>query len=385
MDRALSELIRISNNVGKDRSLVQGVGGNTSVKSSDGKYMYVKASGTALENMGPAGGWRRVRTEPLNEIFRDKSLVRMDVAARESEMVRHLQSACDDPITGAVRPSIESLLHVILEKCVIHVHPWAVLAYACAKNGSARISELFEDEHYPPLWIPFADPGISLGLKAFRLVRSYRKQYDRNPSIMFLQKHGLVVASNSAAGVLELLRNVIARCKAGLAPLPAPTAPVPKQKDIDNIRQTIAQGILEVTGNSLPVSYFSDEIVSAALERKDLRKLLTPVALSPDEMGFVNGPVVLLTNLAQKTVTDRIKSTLSSAQKHPAAFLVKDVGLFIAADKKLVPIIRDLVVGSLFVRMHAQDMGGINALNKRQREFINNWEPEKFRIQLAGR
>ncbi len=30
-----------------------------------------------------------------------------------------------------------------------------------------------------------------------------------------------------------------------------------------------------------------------------------------------------------------------------------------------------------------QDMGGINSLNRRQREFISNWEAEEFRIQLS--
>jgi len=46
MDKILSQLIRISNTVGRDSSLVQGGGGNTSVKTRDGKYMYVKTSGT---------------------------------------------------------------------------------------------------------------------------------------------------------------------------------------------------------------------------------------------------------------------------------------------------------------------------------------------------
>ena len=95
MDRALSELIRISNAVGKDRTLVQGVGGNTSVKTDDGEYTYIKASGTALEDMSLTAGWRRLRTEAIKGIFLDKSLARMELAAREAEMVIRLQAGCD--------------------------------------------------------------------------------------------------------------------------------------------------------------------------------------------------------------------------------------------------------------------------------------------------
>ena len=46
MDKALAELIKISNATGKDPTLVQGGGGNTSAKTDDGKFMYIKASGT---------------------------------------------------------------------------------------------------------------------------------------------------------------------------------------------------------------------------------------------------------------------------------------------------------------------------------------------------
>ena len=58
MDKALSELIKISNAVGRNAALVQGGGGNTSVKTADGKYMYIKASGTALKDMNGKHGWR---------------------------------------------------------------------------------------------------------------------------------------------------------------------------------------------------------------------------------------------------------------------------------------------------------------------------------------
>ena len=385
MDRALSELIEISNAVGKDRSLVQGVGGNTSVKSDDGKYTYIKASGTALKDMTLNKGWRRLRTEEVKGIFLDKALGRMDVPTRESEMVVRLQSACDDDVTSGARPSVESPLHVICDKCVIHVHAFSALAYACAKNGRARILEMFSDELHPPLWVPYADPGYSLGRKASSQVRNYQKQHARNPSIMFLEKHGLLVASRSAERAMKLLRKVIARCEAGLEPLGAAKASTPKQQDIDRIKQTLTQVILNVTGDDVPVSYYSDEIVSAALARKDLRKLLGPVALSPDEMGFVNGPIILLKNYAPEYLADRIRALLTKGQRAPIALLLKDVGLFIAASDKMAEIISEIVIGSLFVRIHAQYMGGINALNKQQRAFINNWEAEKFRIQLAGR
>ena len=135
MDKALSELIRISNAVGKDESLVQGGGGNTSVKTEDGDHMYIKASGTALKDMNGRRGWRRVRLDSVLSIINDKSITRLETHAREIEVVNRLLVACDDQVTAVARPSVEAHLHGYLDKCVIHLHPSSIGAYANAKNG----------------------------------------------------------------------------------------------------------------------------------------------------------------------------------------------------------------------------------------------------------
>ncbi|MHC4159845.1 MAG: class II aldolase/adducin family protein, partial [Planctomycetota bacterium] len=129
MDKSLSQLIRISKAVGRDTSLIQGGGGNTSVKTKDGEYMYIKASGTTLKDMNEQTGWRRLHLDSVLSIIKDKSIVRLDTFDRELEVVRQLLFACDDEITGDSRPSVEAHLHAFLDKCVIHLHPVAVLAY----------------------------------------------------------------------------------------------------------------------------------------------------------------------------------------------------------------------------------------------------------------
>jgi rhamnose utilization protein RhaD (predicted bifunctional aldolase and dehydrogenase) len=140
MNKALAKLIKISNATGKDTTLVQGGGGNTSVKTDDGKYMYIKASGTALKDMNEESGWRRLRLDKVLEIIKDKQLVKLPTGAREPEVVNRLLLACDDGIIGDSRPSVEAHLHAFLDKCVIHLHPVAVLSFACAKNGQQENS-----------------------------------------------------------------------------------------------------------------------------------------------------------------------------------------------------------------------------------------------------
>jgi len=383
METALSELINISNTFGKDRSLVQGVGGNTSSKTPDGKSMYVKASGTALKDMASDRGWRKLDIEKVQPIFSDKSLSKLSVEAREQEMVKRLQAACNDGLTSDARPSVESPLHVLLDDYVIHLHALVVLSYASAKGGKDRTFELFQNEPLPPLWVPYADPGYSLGKKASVLVWKYRKQHGRNPQILILEKHGLFVAAQHPDKAMRLVRKVIRRCQEGLASSTQHNVPEIKELEVEPTKQKISEALSEVGGQVTPVHYCLDQTVLSVLGREDVRRLLSAPPLTPDEMGFVNSPVLWLTNSDYKTIVRRITSSIAKNQRLPAAFLVKEVGLFIAGDDKMAEILKEIVVGSLFVRRNAQDMGGINGLNRRQREFISNWEAEEFRIQLS--
>ena len=113
-EKALRDLIRISNATGKDPALVQGGGGNTSVKTDDGKFMYIKASGTALKDMSPDRGWRRLRLQDVLKIIQDRQLTTIDQTTRENIIVARLMSSCDDDMPPQNRPSVESHLHAFL-------------------------------------------------------------------------------------------------------------------------------------------------------------------------------------------------------------------------------------------------------------------------------
>jgi len=84
-----------------------------------------------------------------------------------------------------------------------------------------------------------------------------------------------------------------------------------------------------------------------------------------------------------QSITRRLRRQIEGGRKPSAAFLVKDVGLFVAGTQKIAPTVRDIVLYSIFIRTNAHRMGGICTLNKRQENFINNWESEAFRKKLA--
>ena len=384
MDKALADLIKISNATGKDPSLVQGGGGNTSVKTDDGKYMYIKASGTALKDMNGQTGWRRLRLDVVRSIIKDKSTARFDACSRETEVVNRLLLACDDKIGGGDRPSVETHLHAFLDKCVIHLHPAVVLAYACAKNGRTELEKIFKDYKLPPLWVPYTDPGLSLAKKSAELIDGYQKRFGKKPVILFLQKHGLLISANSPDAALRLLRKVINWCAAQLKqPKPGKIKPV-SQKVIADIKLRIRRAIFEATAQYVIISYFYDSTIAAFCRQKDVEKMLLSGALIPDELIYANGPPMWVEHCDSKEIASRLTSLIKKGGKPPVAFLVKGKGLFVAGTMKIAPIVRDVVENTFFIRINASRFGGVLGLSKTEQDFINQWEAEAFRKRLAG-
>ena len=385
MDKALADLIRMSNVTGKDPALVLGGGGNTSVKTGDGKHMYIKASGTALKDMSEQRGWRRLRIEPVLAILQDRSLTKLDPVARETAVVNRLLDACEDGCEGGARPSVESHLHALLSSHVIHLHPLAVSAYVNARNGQSEIAKLFAGEKLPPLWVPYADPGYMLARKIAALVRDYQQQHRHKPQILFLEKHGVFVTANSASAALRLVHKVIERCESRLKPFRAPRIRPPAEQDVAAARLAIRKAVFNVTGQYVPVSYFPPtDNVAAFMRHADARSMLAAPALHPEELVFANGPALWVENADATRVTRALQARLARTEKIPYAFIVRGLGLFIAADKSLVPLAAEMENGSVVVRMHAHRFGGVLGLTRREQEFINNWESEAFRKKLVG-
>jgi len=384
MDRALRNLIRISKEVGKDTSLVQGGGGNTSVKAADGRHMFVKASGTALKDMDPRRGWRRLRLDSVLAILDEESLAGLDPVEREGRVISLLRAACDDDVGDDSRPSVESHLHALLGRCVIHLHPVAVGAYVCARRGREKVARLFRGEDFPPLWVPYGDPGYRLAVKVRRLVGEYVKQHGGQPSVLFLEKHGILVAADSADEALERVRRTIAICKRGLRQERGARPKAPDRERTVSLKLAIRRGVFESTGRYAAVRHYIDRNIAGFLARKDATKLLASPALTPDEFAYASGPPLWVEDADGSRIGKLIKRQLDRGERAPASFLAPGVGLFVTGTDRTIPTIRDVVAASLQIRAAAAGFGGPRALNRRQREFIASWEMESFRRRVAG-
>jgi rhamnose utilization protein RhaD (predicted bifunctional aldolase and dehydrogenase) len=380
MDKALADLIRISNLTGKDPALTQAFGGNTSVKTDDGKYMFIKASGTALKDMNAKRGWRRMRIDTVLGVIKDKVLAQMPADSREPEVLNRLLAACRDNIKKGAPPSVESHLHALLDKCVIHLHPLVIGAYVSAKKGRREIEKLFKKEKFPPLWIPYAPPGFMLARKVAQFVAGYLKRYGRKPAIMILAKHGLFVTAPTPNAAMTITKRVIKKCKSNLPKSKSQRLPPPAAQPLQAAQSAIRQALLNVTGKVLPVSFIFNKDIADFIRRPDAARLLAAEALGPAELVYANGPPLWIEIPSIGKITAKLKTLIQKGRKPPTAYVVKGLGLFIASEKKAIPVIADVAIGSLMVRNWASHFGGVNALTQTEQDFIINWCSEMSRL-----
>ncbi|MDK1030934.1 MAG: class II aldolase/adducin family protein, partial [Planctomycetia bacterium] len=205
-------LVEISRAVGSDDTLIQAGGGNTSVKSADGSIMHVKASGTSLARMSRTRGYVTLRMPGTLALLKDTRLMQMPAARREKKVLDRLMAL---RVGGQPdgRPSVEASLHAILGRCVVHTHPWAVNALACAKNSRRAVALLRPACPEEPLYVPYTDPGHPLAVKLSRLIDGYRREHGKIPTVIVLENHGLFVSCRSAARALRITIRIVKLCR----------------------------------------------------------------------------------------------------------------------------------------------------------------------------
>ena len=200
----MDELVAFSRELGReDRQFAILGEGNTSTDCGDGTF-WVKASGSQLGNIGPAG-FSRVHMAAVMDTLQSE---RMD----DEEVKNTLQAVLVDPAMR--KPSVETFLHALCldvagAKWVAHSHPISCNGILCSKHGAKPFLEhLFPDgivvcgRHVAV--VPYVDPGFILA-KVFQteLLR-FQDAHGMSPKLVLMENHGIVTLGQSAQEALNI-------------------------------------------------------------------------------------------------------------------------------------------------------------------------------------
>jgi len=331
----LSPLAALSARVGSDPLLVQGGGGNTSLKC-DGQ-LWVKASGTWLAHAGDQDIFVRL---PLDQVR--AALRHPDGEARLALL----------PSGGGLRPSIETSLHALLPQAVVaHVHSVNTLAWAVRANAQAELARRLAGLRWA--WVPYRRPGYPLT----QAVSAVLVEAGTAPDILVLANHGLVVAAESCDAAEALLQEVERRLAAPARRFPAcDPARLQAVNDLD----------WRLAGNELVHGLGTDPI---ALQ------IARSGALYPDHVVFLGAQAPVVP--ADRMLSALIADALASGAPAPIHALVPGAGVLLApgASPGAEAMLECLAL--LTARLPSAD--GLVYLDQNELAALTDWEAEAYR------
>ncbi len=383
----MEELIYISRIVGSDPDLVQGGGGNTSVKTRNEGSILVKASGTSLADMDRKRGWARLDLNALRTILSIRGLSSLPPEKREDRIGQLLTRTVVQP-RGA-RPSVESNLHALLDRVVIHIHPVGLNTFLCSRRSRELYLDVVGKPRGEPLYVPYTDPGYILASRMKREIERYRKRFGYSPAVVLLENHGLFVAAPEVESCLRLLRKVTEAGRRFVGggrvnPLVFPSTVSLKRRG-DAPPPALIRGAL-LRGGAAPVLVRRDEshLAREFLKKRSAVRSALRGAFTPDQIVYCRTyPLVL-----RASRPDRFRETVQAYRRShrcdPRVVLVPGSGVYYAApDPKQIRIVAEVYRGAMAAILGSSRAGGPRFLTRTQAGFIEGWEVEAYRARLS--
>ncbi len=376
----LDTLVTLSRRFGGDPAYVLAGGGNTSYKTAD--TLWVKASGHALATTTQDGFVALDRAQLQAMLTRTDWP--SDAGQRESAFKHAVMTARLHPDKNQ-RPSVEALIHHLMpQRYVVHTHPTLVNAMTCCVSGADIVQRLF-----PHVWQPYVDPGLTLAQSLHRRLSGWSPSTPQQSCVVLLENHGLIVAHEDAPTIESqsdaLLDAIRSRCAAL------------SSQDTPAIAAS-ASNILAVTQRIASQQHPSLYIQTAS-DHAALRWLVGTRAgqqaalagpLTPDQIVYCRSfPMWIDACDNDGDAAAQWTHAWSAYERAhgggPWVVLIGGVGaLFLRESAKLAAITRDLALDTANVMHLADQLGGVQPMSLDARRFIETWEVEAYRRQIAA-
>lgn len=231
--------LELSQRVGADPLLVQGAGGNTSIKTG-GNEMWIKASGTELA--------QALEEDIFVAVDRVKALHEIDHGPGDCK------GTLNDPSCG-LRPSIETTFHALLDTTyVFHYHSVGVICHAIAVQGKTLLEEKLQSLNW--IWVPYHKPGVPL-------TRAIRDTIAEQPAdVIVLANHGVIITGDDLNVIAARVDDVETRLE---LPLNVETSDAPAE-DVNDVWQRLPKFQALATDTTLlqrasSGTYYPDHVV----------------------------------------------------------------------------------------------------------------------------
>ena len=358
----LHHLLAATRYAARDVLLIQGSGGNSSVKSPDGKRLWVKASGLRMTELDGSKGYVGVDVEPWLEALRNPQGAEPAMPSKG----------------GGLRPSMEAGFHAALGPVVLHTHPVYVNAFSCMAGGHEALEDVAPAAS---IWIGYRPPGMDLAREVFRVCRERTSPGDE-PLAIVLANHGFIASGHDADQVIDITRKFDSAGRSYFGELPAEL--VTQQPPSPELARW-AQELQSALDQRLPGQVVALPARWPALHRasEEPERWLTLGPLVPDDVVY--GPEKVFC-LGASTSAQKWADNFPDAGTR-AVVAVEGLGLvLVAGSRRLFDTMEENLLANVLIRFLMARRGRPLELPEAQAAHLRTMESEKYRQALvAGR
>jgi rhamnose utilization protein RhaD (predicted bifunctional aldolase and dehydrogenase) len=365
----IRKLIELSRYYGSDSAYVIAGGGNTSFKNDE--RIWIKASGIPLAGIEESG-FVSLSREKLGKIERDT--YSEDAVLREEQVKRDMQQAILSP--EHLRPSVETSLHNLIDYAyVVHTHPTLVNGLMCSTNVEKEVDARFGKD---ALYVEYTDPGYILFKKLQERIAIYREQHGKAPAIIFLQNHGVFVASDGVDEIHALYESINRRIGRGIDT----SLPACDTKVYDSRISRILE--INFASRGLISRAFRCELIDHFVEsRKKYQKIARP--FSPDIIVYCKSNYLFM---EADWDADQLRiacEQFEEAHGYVPRLIIEERGglIVVEEDEKSLQTALEVYTDQMKISYLSENFGGPHFMSPEQIRFIDNWEVEHYRRKVA--
>lgn len=362
-EERLADFTRVSRTAGSRSDYVQGGGGNTSCKL-DSQLMAIKASGFRLDQIAPDAAYAVLDYSKLRTFYQNTDPSSLeDVEKAGSAQAKDAAVVIDG--LPVLRPSVEAGFHSLLDTYVLHTHPVYANLLTCAVEGPELAARIMTDMKLNYAFVPYINPGAQL---TFEIDAARKKAADskgNQPSVIFMQNHGLIATSDNADTCLDLHEKVNKATAAFFGV---------SEKDWPSVE-------VEPVSNAASASFWQSAtpwLKSSLLDTEWDLDFFTVQALYPDQLVFLSGQMAVVETGSLSDYKD------ISTKK---AIIFRETGeVLYQCGKGEAQTVEETLCAILFITRTIQSAGyKVNTMNEAGKQFISNWESEQYRKTIASK
>tara|TARA_Y100001978_G_C23674633_1_gene425690 strand:- start:477 stop:1505 length:1029 start_codon:yes stop_codon:yes gene_type:complete len=324
----LYKLAKASYEMSLDSNLIQGAGGNTSLK--EGNKLWIKASGKRLSDALSKEIFVDLDLNEVNKLFH---------LAKDNFNFEFLEGT-------KLKPSIETFMHSLLpQRFILHSHSTDIISLSIRSNAEKIIKGLLGQIKFH--FINYQVPGLKLAKEIKNA--NLKKEVD----VYILQNHGLIIAGNDIEKALDLQKEVLKRVKQKIREVKKPNI----SKLVSEVKKL---GKLRVPKNQIVHTLATDPINYQLLQNNPP---------CPDNVVFCG---------ARPKFTDLASLNKYLTNEDFLYCAIKNEGIILLSKATSATEIMLEALAQIFLRIKKDE--SINFLSDQQCKELLNMDSEKFRL-----